>query len=111
VLKPQLERYHRSVWSIDKLLDNKYYYLERELKECKRNGLENVIVINVTGKGAEAVARAWCAQQGANAVIRHPKGPCFACAFRAASKDGLGTGILICTEVNSSLGHTSLYQL
>lgn len=110
MLKPQLERYRRSVWSIDKLLDNKYYR-ERELEEWNRNGLENVIVINVTGKGAEAVARAWCAQHGVNAVIRHPKGPCYACAFRAASNDGLGTGVLICTEVNSSLAYMSLYQL
>jgi len=53
------------------------------------------MVINATGKGAEALARAWCSERGKNAVIRRSGGPCFVCAIGAASKAGLGTGILI----------------
>ncbi|KAL4883925.1 hypothetical protein BJY04DRAFT_215817 [Aspergillus karnatakaensis] len=54
-----------------------------------------VIVINATGTGAEAVARAWCAVRQRSAVIRKRGGPCCTCAIRAASRYGLRTGVLI----------------
>jgi tetratricopeptide (TPR) repeat protein len=57
---------------------------------------DDVLVINSTGHGAaEVLARAWCSERGKNAAIRHMGGPCFACAFQAASKQGLGVGVLI----------------
>ena len=56
---------------------------------------DDVMVINATGRGAEVLARAWCSERGRNAVIRRAGGPCFVCAVRAASKAGLGVGVLI----------------
>lgn len=56
-----------------------------------------VMVINATGKGAEVVARAWCAERGKCAIVRKAKGPCYVCALTAASRGhgGLGFGVLI----------------
>ncbi|KAL2844986.1 hypothetical protein BJY01DRAFT_247911 [Aspergillus pseudoustus] len=56
---------------------------------------DKVMVINATAPGAEVVARAWCAQYGKAAVVRKAGGPCYACALKAASRDGLRTGVLI----------------
>ena len=69
---------------------------EADLDE--NDGEARVMVINATGKGAEVLARAWCSERGRNAVIRRAGGPCFVCAVRAASKGGLGTGVLILTD-------------
>jgi hypothetical protein len=55
----------------------------------------DVMVINATGQGVETLARAWCSKRGKNAVIRRAGGLCFVCAERAASRCGLGTGVLI----------------
>ncbi|KAI9812105.1 MAG: hypothetical protein M1832_000616 [Thelocarpon impressellum] len=51
---------------------------------------DGVMVINATGQGAEALARAWCSERGKNAIIRRSGGPCYVCAVKAADKAGLG---------------------
>jgi tetratricopeptide (TPR) repeat protein len=79
-----LPMYQKNVWTVDRLKDH-----------TPEDFDDNVMVINATGKGAEALARAWCSERGKNAVIRRSVGPCFVCALGAASKAGLGTGILI----------------
>lgn len=83
----ELPRYQNSIWSVEKLKDHTAEDVDRD----------QVMVINATGKGAEVLARAWCSERGRCAVIRRPGGPCFVCAVRAASKAGLGTGVLIWT--------------
>ncbi|KAK4144707.1 small glutamine-rich tetratricopeptide repeat-containing protein 2 [Dichotomopilus funicola] len=85
-------RYYRNIWSIERL---KEHTPEADLDE--NEGEAPVMVINATGKGAEALARAWCSERGRNAVIRKEGGPCFVCAVRAAGLGGLGTGVLIWT--------------
>ncbi|KAK2805524.1 hypothetical protein FQN50_006148 [Emmonsiellopsis sp. PD_5] len=55
---------------------------------------EGVIVIDATSKGAEALARAWCAEQGKSAVIRREGGPCYSCSIHAAGKT-MKVGVLI----------------
>jgi hypothetical protein len=92
VPRSELDRYNKSIWTIDKLVRRKY----KERLESFLNDPDNVLVINAdAGFDAEVIARAWCAQHGRNAVVRHRGGPCYACAYRAASKEGLGTGVLI----------------
>lgn len=57
-----------------------------------------IIVVNTDGAHAsEAYARAWCSEEGKDAVIWKRKEPkcCFKCALMLASKDGLGVGIVI----------------
>jgi tetratricopeptide (TPR) repeat protein len=80
----ELPRYQRNIWTVEQLKDHKPEDFD-----------DDVMVINATGKGAEVLARAWCAERGKNAVIRRIRGPCFVCALRAASSGGLGVGILI----------------
>lgn len=79
----ELPRYQRGVYTVDRL------------KEHAGEDGDEVTVINATGKGAEVLARAWCAERGRHAIIRRAGGPCFVCAVRAASKSGLGVGVLI----------------
>jgi len=65
-------------------------------KEVSEEDFESsFLIINATGKGAEVLARAWCAERGRNAVIRRNPGPCFVCAYDVASKRGLGVNVLI----------------
>lgn len=80
----ELPRYQRNIWTVERLKDHKPEDFD-----------DDVMVINATGKGAEVLARAWCAERGKNAVIRRIRGPCFVCALRAASSGGLGVGVLI----------------
>lgn len=57
-----------------------------------------IIVINTDGAHAsETYARAWCSEEGKDAVIWKRKEPkcCFKCALMLASKDGLGVGVVI----------------
>ncbi|KAJ3496635.1 hypothetical protein NLG97_g2514 [Lecanicillium saksenae] len=57
-----------------------------------------IIVINTDGAHAsEAFARAWCSEEGKDAIIWKRKDAkcCFKCALMLASKDGLGTGVVI----------------
>lgn len=57
-----------------------------------------IIVVNTDGAHAsEAYARAWCSEQGKDAVVwkRNEAKCCFKCALMLASKDGLGTGVVI----------------
>ncbi|KAL2120563.1 hypothetical protein VTJ04DRAFT_4590 [Mycothermus thermophilus] len=92
VPRSELDRYAKSIWTIDKLVRSKY----KDRLESFLSDPDNVLVINVdVGFDAEVIARAWCAQHGRNAVVKHRGGPCYACAYRAASKEGLGTGVLI----------------
>lgn len=86
-------KYCQNIWTIERL---KEHTSEADLDE--NDGEARVMVINATGKGAEVLARAWCSERGRNAVIRRAGGPCFVCAVRAASKGGLGTGVLIWTD-------------
>jgi hypothetical protein len=83
---------YQNIWSIERLKD---HTPEADLDE--NDGEARVLIINATGKGAEVLARAWCSERGRNAVIRKAGGPCFACAVKAASPNGLGTGVLIWT--------------
>ena len=80
----ELPRYQRNVWTVEGL---KYHTPE--------DFDDDVMVINATGRGAETLARAWCAERGKNAVIRRAGGPCFVCALQAAGDDGLGVMVLI----------------
>ncbi|KAL2810627.1 hypothetical protein BJX63DRAFT_434144 [Aspergillus granulosus] len=66
------------------------YYTEEDDKP-----LQDGLVINATGPGAEVLARAWCAERGKNALIRRAGGPCYKCAVQAVRKAGLGVGVLI----------------
>lgn len=57
-----------------------------------------IIVINTDGAHAsEAYARAWCSEEGKDAVVwkRKEAKCCFKCALMLASKDGLGVGVVI----------------
>lgn len=57
-----------------------------------------IIVLNTDGAHAsEAYARAWCSEEGKDAVIwKRKEGKCcFKCALMLASKKGLGVGIVI----------------
>ncbi|KAK2774211.1 hypothetical protein FQN53_003721 [Emmonsiellopsis sp. PD_33] len=74
---------HR-VWTLEDLCSR---------KDTDEDG-EGVIVIDATSKGAEALARAWCAEQGKSAVIRREGGPCYGCSIRAAGK-AMKVGVLI----------------
>ena len=56
---------------------------------------DEIMIINATGKGAEVLARAWCAERGKNAIIRRTGEPCFVYAVRGASQTGLKVGVLI----------------
>lgn len=57
---------------------------------------EGVTVINATGHGAQALARAWCAEKGTNAVVwKRDKECCFKCGLMAAGKEGLDVDVLI----------------
>ncbi|KAL1914536.1 uncharacterized protein VTP21DRAFT_8161 [Calcarisporiella thermophila] len=81
----ELPKFHRNIWNVEDLKN-------ASADEYDNNG---VLVINATGKGAEAVARAWCSERGKNAVIRRNPGPCYTCAYNVASEKGLGINVLI----------------
>ncbi|RVD82025.1 uncharacterized protein DFL_009869 [Arthrobotrys flagrans] len=49
-------------------------------------GDEEIVIINATGDGAEAVARAWCAERGRAAIIRRRAGPCLTCTVNCAQE-------------------------
>ncbi|KAE9370094.1 hypothetical protein N431DRAFT_509052 [Stipitochalara longipes BDJ] len=69
-----------------------------DLKEQTFNESEEedlVLVINATCKGGEAVARAWCAENGRHAVVRRGQEICFGCAVNMAGIEGLEVGCLI----------------
>lgn len=75
----------QNIWTVERLKD----HTPDDFKH------DEVMVINATGKGAEVLARAWCAERGKNAIIRKTDGPCFVCAVRGASQAGLKVGVLI----------------
>ncbi|OZJ01513.1 hypothetical protein BZG36_05720 [Bifiguratus adelaidae] len=81
----KIQKFHHNIWNIE------------ALKEASAEDYDNnsVMIINATGVGAEAVARAWCSERGKSAVIRRNPGPCFACAYKVASTTGLGINVLI----------------
>jgi hypothetical protein len=81
----ELPRFQKNIWTVERLKDH-------TTDDFKDN---EVMVINATGKGAEVLARAWCAERGKNAIIRRTGGPCFVCAVRGASQAGLKVGVLI----------------
>ncbi|KAN0076128.1 hypothetical protein V8E54_006270 [Elaphomyces granulatus] len=90
----ELHRYQeRSMWTPEQLKE----HMDEDDPERS-----DVMVINATGQGAETLARAWCSERGKNAVIRRAGGPCFVCAERAASRCGLGTGVLIWAIITPS---------
>ncbi|KAJ7017007.1 prion-inhibition and propagation-domain-containing protein [Mycena alexandri] len=80
----ELSHFQKTVWSVERLKDH-----------TPEDFDQGVMIINATGKGAEAIARAWCSERGKNAVIRRAGGPCFACAVRGAGQAGLRVGVLI----------------
>ena len=81
----ELPRFQKDTWTVERLKDV-------TLDDFEDDG---VMVINATGKGAEVLARAWCAEKGKNAIIRRTGGPCYVCAVRGASQAGLKVGVLI----------------
>ncbi|KAL2841154.1 hypothetical protein BJY01DRAFT_249685 [Aspergillus pseudoustus] len=85
VHKRVLPKYQTNIWTVEKLKD----FIPPETTS------DEVIIINATGDGERALAQAWCAGRGKNAIIRTDEGPCFACAVRAARKLGLGIDVLI----------------
>lgn len=81
----ELPRFRKNIWTVERLKDHTPDDFEDD----------EVMVINATGKGAEVLARAWCAERGKNAIIRRTSGPCFVCAVRGASHAGVKVGVLI----------------
>jgi tetratricopeptide (TPR) repeat protein len=81
----ELPRYQTGIWTVERLKDH----------TVDDSADEEVMVINATGNGSEVLARAWCSERGKNAVVRRSGGPCYVCAYRAASEAGLGVGVLI----------------
>jgi hypothetical protein len=79
----ELSEYSYEIWTI------------LDLKKSRSGDYESqgIIVINATGDGAETAARAWCAERGKSAGIRHPDGPCVVCARNGVL--GLNLGALI----------------
>jgi hypothetical protein len=82
----ELPRYQRNIWTVEQLKDHKPEDFD-----------DDVMVINATGKGAEVLARAWCAERGKNAVIRQIRGPCFVLCVESSKQWRVGCG-------NSDLG-------
>ncbi|KAF9458772.1 prion-inhibition and propagation-domain-containing protein [Collybia nuda] len=80
----ELSKFRRNIWNV------------QDLKDAAPDGYEtkDLLVINATGRGAETLAKAWCSEKGKNALIRTNAGPCYTCAYNAASK-GLRLGVLI----------------
>jgi hypothetical protein len=81
----ELAKFHRNSWNVDDLKD----------ATAENYDAERVLVINATGQGAETLARAWCSERGKSAIIRRSPGPCYTCAYNAASTKGLGVNVLI----------------
>jgi hypothetical protein len=53
-------------------------------------------VINAAGQGGQAVARAWCSQNGTNAVVlNRDRECCFKCGLMLAGKEGVDVDVLI----------------
>jgi hypothetical protein len=65
----EMPKYQRNVWTIERLKDH------------TPEDVDDVMVINATGAGAEVrvLARAWCSERGKNAAIRQSGGPCYVC--------------------------------
>ena len=79
----ELPRFQENTWTVEMLKDH-------------TPDDDEVVIINATGKGAEVLARAWCAERGKNAaIIRRTGEPCFVYAVRGASQTGLKVGVLI----------------
>jgi len=81
----ELPRFQKSIWTVERLKDHTPDDIDDD----------EVMVINATGRGAEVLARAWCAERGKNAIVRKAGGPCFVCAVRGASQAGIKVGTLI----------------
>jgi hypothetical protein len=57
---------------------------------------DGVTVINATGNGGHAIARAWCSEKGTNAIIWKRDGDCcFKCGLMTTGKEGLDVDVLI----------------
>lgn len=69
--------------------------------DLKRDGAAlpghgELLIIDATQSGEEALARAWCAETGRNAILRRAGTGCFTCAVEMAlPKAGLGFNVLI----------------
>ncbi|KAL3487874.1 hypothetical protein BJX62DRAFT_186156 [Aspergillus germanicus] len=71
-------------------------YEVSDLDEAELNIDDRIAVVNATGEGGEAVARAWCSEQGAHAVVSKRDGECcFKCGLMLAGKEGLNVRVLI----------------
>lgn len=58
--------------------------------------LDGITVINATGDGGQAVARAWCSEKWTNAVVlSRDSGCCFKCGLMVAGKEGANVDVLI----------------
>jgi hypothetical protein len=81
----ELSEYSYKIWTI------------LDLKNSRPGDYEDqdIIVINATGDGAETAARAWCAERGKGASIRHLDGPCFVCSRNAVLGLNLDTLIWV----------------
>ena len=86
----ELARFQKNLWGVGDLREH-----VADTADAQEEEGGGVMIINARGTGCEMLARAWCAERGRNAVIRRTGGPCFVCAYRAASKTSLGVGVLI----------------
>ncbi|KAL3484830.1 hypothetical protein BJX62DRAFT_243538 [Aspergillus germanicus] len=82
--KDHVSRLHTVEFSVENLKEHP-----------KSASMDETLIINATGQGAEVAARAWCAQVGRHAIVRKADGPCMACTLRGGSRAGLGMGTVI----------------
>lgn len=47
--------------------------------------VDDTLLINATGTGADVLARAWCCENGKNAIVVRSGGTCLVCTLKAAS--------------------------
>jgi len=76
-------------------------FLAKDLKNAGAStapavGSDDLMIVDATEAGEEAIARAWCAETGRHAVVRKNGVGCFTCAVNLAQRrTGLGFGVLI----------------
>jgi hypothetical protein len=71
-------------------------YEVADLDEVELNTDDRIAVVNATGEGGRAVARAWCSEQGTHAVVSKKDGECcFKFGLMLAGREGLDVRVLI----------------
>lgn len=65
-----------------------------DLKTALSN-TRDVMIINATCEGGDAIARAWCSERGKHAAVARRSETCFACALETVSNRSLRIEVLI----------------